>query len=346
MPIALLIAAAALQPAPSPAGNGPVPREVHVFHDWVVACDNGRRCQAVGVHPAGREFDGNGIMTIERGPEAEAPLGLRLVQVEGRPERLLVHGEALPVRIAESEGDFLVEPQDRAAFMERIAYADRVEMQDAGGNLLGPLSLKGLRGAMLYMDEAQGRLHTRTALVRTGRRPAGDVPPAPPVPAVRIASVTREAPLPIPRSRIAQLRRDTGCTINEVGGPDEAATGALGGGRTLVLLACGTGAYNLSVVPFVATREGRGIRIEPAPFDLPLETWQEEAGRRILVNGEWDPRTMTLADFSKGRGLGDCGSRSTYGWDGSRFRLVAREEMPECRGSIVYVTTWRAEIAR
>ena len=341
LPLLLLVAAqtaSAIEPV--------VPREVHVFHDWVIACDNGRRCQGVGVHPEGREFEGNGVMMIERGPQADAPLVLRLTQVEGSPARLAVYNEALPVRLTSADGDFMVEVEDRSALMERILYAEQIDVQDSNGTAMGAVSVKGLRQALLYMDEAQGRLHTPTALIRIGRRPASDVPPAPAVPTVRLAPPTRATALAIPRSRIAQLRRDARCTINEVGGPDEAEVHALDERRTLVLLACGTGAYNLSVVPFVATRQGGAIRIDPAPFDAALKEWEEEEGHRILVNGGWDPESMTIGDFAKGRGLGDCGSRSTYGWDGERFRLVTREEMPECRGSTVYVTTWRAEVTR
>lgn len=344
MLIALLLAAA--QPA-QPAEIAPVPSEAHVFNDWVVACDNGRRCQAVGVQPENREsFTPNGVLAIERGPQVEAPLAIRLAQVEGPPARLLVYGEALPARLAEDEGDFRVEIQDRAAFLNSILYADQIELQDSGGTAIGQLSPKGLSGAMLYMDEVQGRLHTRTALIRTGSRPVTDVPPPPRVPTVRIAPATNEAPLAVPAARIARLRRESRCTIGEVGGPDHVETAALGDGRTLIMLACGSGAYNVSIVPFVATREGRDIRIEPAPFDIPLEEYEEQEGHRILINGEWDAQEMTLSDFSKGRGFGDCGSRSRYGWDGGRFRLVAREEMPECRGSYVYVTTWRADVTR
>jgi hypothetical protein len=347
MLIATLIAAAALPPAPAPAGEAPVPREVHVFGDWAVSCDNGRRCQAVGIHPEGREFQANGILQIERGPEAEAAPTFRLVQAEGAPARLLVHGAALPARLtAEADGDVVIVPEDRGAFMEQVLYVDQIDMQDAAGAAIGQISIQGFRGAMLYIDEAQGRLHTRSALVRAGRRPAGDVPTPPPVPIVRIAPVTRETPLAIPAARIARLRRDSGCAIDEVGGPDEAETAALGGGRTLVLLACGMGAYNVTNVPFVATSAGRGISIEPAPFDIALEDYEEEEGHRVLINAAWDAAEMTISDFSKGRGFGDCGSRSTYGWDGRRFRLVLREEMPECRGSYVFLTTWRANVVR
>lgn len=337
MPILLVAALLVLQPA----GEAPVPREAHVFADWVVACDNGRRCQAVAVQPDDAQT-GNNVITIERGAEPDAPLALRLTQVEGRPARLVASGEALPARLIEADGDFTVELQDRAAFFERL-YADEIEMQDASNAVIGRISLRGLRHAMLYMDEAQGRLHTPTALVRAGRRTY--TPPAP-APAVRIAPATEEAALTIAAARIARLRRESGCAIGDVGGPDEAETAALGGGRTLILLACGTGAYNLSSVPFIATRAGRDVRIEPAPFDIPLEAYEEQEGRRMLVNAGWSAETMTISDFSKGRGLGDCGSRSTYGWDGERFRLVHREEMPECRGSASFVTTWRAEISR
>ena len=92
LPILVLLAAQTVVPSDQSA---PVPSEVHVFEDWVVACDNGRRCQAVGVQPEGREFDGAGVMVIERGAEADAQPTVRLTDVEGLPERLSVHEEAL-----------------------------------------------------------------------------------------------------------------------------------------------------------------------------------------------------------------------------------------------------------
>ena len=343
LPILVLLAAQTVVPSDQSA---PVPSEVHVFEDWVVACDNGRRCQAVGVQPEGREFDGAGVMVIERGAEADAQPTVRLTDVEGLPERLSVLEEALPVRLEAADGDFLIRIEDRSAFLERTLYAEQIDVQGANGAAIGTLSLKGLRHALLYMDEAQGRLHTPTALIRTGNRPARSVPAAPQLPRIRIAPPVGEDAPAMPPSRITELRRETGCTIEDVGGPDEVELHSLGEGRTLVMLACGTGAYNLSVVPFIATTDGREWRIEAAPFDLPLEQWEEQEGHRILINGSWDPDLMTISDFSKGRGIGDCGSRSAYGWDGERFRLIAREEMPECRGSTIYVTTWRTEASR
>jgi hypothetical protein len=45
----------------------------------------------------------------------------------------------------------------------------------------------------------------------------------------------------------------------------------------------------------------------------------------------------------KSRGLGDCGLVQNWAWDGQRFRLVLQQEMTECRGSLEFITTWRAE---
>jgi hypothetical protein len=81
--------------------------------------------------------------------------------------------------------------------------------------------------------------------------------------------------------------------------------------------------------------------MEVAAFD---SQWGIAAeGRPILVNAAWDPESRRLHEYNKGRGLGDCGTRAEYAWDGERFRLVRQEEMDECRGSLSWLTTWRAE---
>jgi hypothetical protein len=48
--------------------------------------------------------------------------------------------------------------------------------------------------------------------------------------------------------------------------------------------------------------------------------------------------------FAKGRGIGDCGVGDDYVWDGDRFRLAEQIAMGECRGSVDYITTWRARV--
>jgi len=64
----------------------------------------------------------------------------------------------------------------------------------------------------------------------------------------------------------------------------------------------------------------------------------------MLINASWDPDRRLLQEYAKGRGLGDCGSRADYAWDGTSFRLVHQEEMGECRGSLYYIPTWNVTV--
>lgn len=326
--LTILALVAAVQAAPVPA-----PTEAQVFRDWAVACDNGRQCQAAALMPEGGDWERFASLFVERGSEPGAPLLYRLSGGNEAPVRLAIDGTVMPVRIVTDDPDMVVEPRDREAFQRALLAGRELQLQGATGGVVGTASLSGLTAALLYMDEQQGRAGTRHA----GR-------PAPRLPQVRLAPPTAERPIAIPAARIAQLRRQLRCTLDEVGGPDDVETAALGGGATLVLLACGAGAYNVSMVPLIARRQGRTIRIDPAPFDVPLADYEREEGRRLLVNAAWVAETRSIEDFAKARGLGDCGTRSRYAWDGTRFRLVHQEEMPECRGSITFLTTWRAEV--
>ena len=140
---------------------------------------------------------------------------------------------------------------------------------------------------------------------------------------------------------VALLRR-------ELGREENARFGRLYGKRrpvkaatiSLVLLACGSGAYNVSTVPLVA----EGNRIAPARFDRMESGWENV--QPVLINAGWDEATASLSSFAKARGLGDCGTAQTYVWDGAMFRLVEQSEMGECRGSTDYITTWRAAVRR
>jgi len=191
------------------------------------------------------------------------------------------------------------------------------------------------------MDEQQGRGDTATALVRSGTRAASSVPAAPALPEIRLTPPYQDAIPPLDAAQITEIRNEQGCSIGEVGGPDEYDAVQLETGRTLILLACGTGAYNVTHVALVAERRNGRLSVRRAEFDEPSD--KEDAA---LTNAHWDGERRLLTDSPYGRGLGDCGSRSEYAWDGTRFRLVRREEMEECRGARNFITTWRARVVR
>jgi hypothetical protein len=342
----------------------PLPAESHLFKDWIVACDNGLTCRAVSLvpepspaeleaaqmtvgtpqQPAVDPWERFGVLRLERDAGADAPLRLLLTDFDGTPARLTMHGDVLEARITQVEEGWRVEPANQAAFLDAL-YSGTLSVQDASGRTLSEIALDGSRGALVYMDERQGRLGTPSAAIRRGRRPNSSVPPAPPLPVVQVAPRTSERPLAIPAARMAAARREMGCTVEEVGASAQETTSfALGNGRTLIMMGCGSGAYNVNHLPLIAWREGGAIRIAAAPFDVshdPIEGEPEPKGY-FVTNAEFDPAGMTISHWAKGRGIGDCGTSASYAWDGQRFRLVEQNEMSECRGTLERLVTWRA----
>jgi hypothetical protein len=318
----------------------PQPHALKTFQDWTVGCDNGRACHAVALMPEHQPDDAL-TMSVRRGPEAGAqPVVAFDLGSDRNAVAVSADGRRLAARLVGTADETRVAPADTAAVLGALRSAARLILHGADGKPLGTVSLKGASAALLYMDEQQRRVGTPTALVRRGT--GAGVAAVPALPVVAAPPPSRAKPLALGTAALTALRRKHGCTIDEVGGPDEAESAALGAGATLLLLACGSGAYNVSYVPFVVRRGGRA---ELAPFDHRPGWWAEE-GKPMLVNAGWDAERGLLTSFSKGRGLGDCGTDSDYAWDGRAFRLVKQAEMDECRGSRDYITTWRARLVR
>jgi hypothetical protein len=348
----LLAATQAPAQASAHASAEPLPAESHNFGDWVVACDNGLRCKAVSLVPALSDEEAEkvpdpwerfGVMRLEREAGAATSLEITITDFEGVPARLLAGDQPLDVRFAPAEeGVWRVIPADLDGFISNM-YSGTLVAQDAAGKALAEFALGGSHGAMLYMDERQGRLRTPTALVRKGSRPASLVPPPARLPVVTRAPVTTEKPLKLNAAQLRDARRRTGCVREEMGGEDSQSYHALGNGRTLVLLSCGSGAYNFNSLPMIARRERGAVRVEPAGVDERLEAFEDRPARFLVTNADYDPAERRLVSYAKGRGLGDCGIVSFYAWDGTRFRLVRQDEMSECRGTPDMLTTWQVE---
>ena len=334
-----LLIALALQAAGQPG-------ELRTFQDWTVGCDNGRACQAVALTSYGPESEGTMVLSLRRAAAGAAEPVIAIDAHENLCDAVLVaDGRRLNTRFIAARACEIVHPADVPELIAALRGARRIEVTGATGASIGTITLSGASAAMLYIDEAQGRLDTATALVRRGPRGADAVPPPPALPVVRAAPAYMGASISLDDDRVAAFRRQTGCAIEEVGGPDEYSTYPLEPGKTLLLLACGAGAYNFSSVPLIVRdRDGR-IVAEVAAFDS-AAGFRDEEGPAALVNAEWDGPDGLLTEYPRGRGLGDCGSRSSYVWDGSRFRLVLREEMGECRGAYDFIRTWRARVER
>lgn len=324
------------------AGMGTVaPGPFKTFGDWAVACDNVRRCEMTSLQPADGDIDTDGAelsLVREPGPGGEVTITLWPDAGSKGVVTLVVDG----ARIAQgSIGENGV--RFGGAEAQRIAttLANGHRAQLSAGDKRAALSLAGASAALRFIDAQQGRAGGVTALVAHGTKPAVSVPAAVPLPVVP-ALAPAGRPASLSRALLAQLNRVSGCGDDysaDFPQPDP-ETGALGGGATLVLLTCGSGAYNLSSTAFVV----RGGKATPARFDD--APGGAKAGAADLINASWDASSGTLSTHGKGRGIGDCGEGASYVWDGTRFRLIEATRMEECRGSANWLTVWRATVRR
>ncbi len=102
-------------------------------------------------------------------------------------------------------------------------------------------------------------------------------------------------------------------------------------GPTLYLLGCELYAYNSSERAYLVNSYGDVTNVSIVDVDGFLNL----SATDILMGAGFDLETLTLGTFSKGRGLGDCGSSSVHAYDknNEKFVLVEARLKAECDGS-------------
>ena len=340
MIFALLFAAAAPPPQPGP---------LKLFRDWTVGCDNVRNCQAVGLlHDMADE--GGLTMSVARGAGADAPVRIVVGPELGGSDApngvvaLAADGKRLPVRLRAEGSGAAVEASGVPAVLAALRSATKLEALDKDGKSLGTISLAGASAALLYMDDRQQRVGTVTALARPGPKPASAVPPPPPPPEISVPAPSSKPPRKMPLATAAALRKKA-CDSGQPDDGAEAETYRLDAAHTLALVPdhCDSGAYNQASLVYVGADAGPWL---PARYDTDKPGTDDAGSGPVAYNVGWDAKSGTLDMFMKGRGLGDCGTRQSFAWDGTRFRLVEQAEMGECRGSIDWIPTWGAKPVR
>lgn len=339
----LTIALLALAQAAAPQ-QGPV----KTFGAWVVACDNIKHCEMTSIWPddnqpeEGSPYDQVSV-SIDRaaGPAGGFSVEIQLPGNSGS-DRLQVSTERGFSIWAAPKNDLLRFSGAQAAQIV-AAMIDGTDLRVGSEvDVTGMASLKGSAAALRFIDAEQGRAGTVTAAVAKGVKPAGAVPASPALPKIgHIRPAGAAAPFSPAMRKALDKASDCGSVYEGgTGELPEAEAHALGGGKTLVLLPCGSGAYNFSTEPYILAS---GTQPVLAKFDSPPGFTEADGGRPSLVNASFDTKTGRLDSYSKGRGLGDCGSMEAYVWDGAMFRLIEARTMPECRGSVNWLTVWRAE---
>ncbi len=330
----------------------PVPGEVKVFKDWTVGCDNHGDCEAISlvfdVEKGFEEWGGPIIISRAAGVDdkltVQAPL--QVADIEGY--RIVIDGKVVNSgKMVEQDDPIQIVGDNAKKLTIAIARGQKLEVQAANGDSLKKISLSGSTAALRYIDQQQKRTRTPTALIAKGRRSYRPVEKHFPVVSVQPWAPAQRIPA---TSEIVDLVENSPCKDSRFGLIEDQIfpLGQKDGRyRALVLMSCGSGAYNFSSAAYIGEikgdeKEGASWAFRPATYDL-QPSWGGEDRPPLLVNAQWDEDRQILSSFAKGRGIGDCGNSENYIWDGEKFRLIHANSMRECRGVIRWITTWRAE---
>jgi hypothetical protein len=324
------------------------PAKVLYFKDWAVACDNGLGCEATVFFPetpAGESWLG---LSLSRAAGREGFITISIHGFEAKTDRykLVIDGRVAGTGdIAPGADTIEIKAADAMKLARAMVAGRRLRMLDGAGEEIGQVPLTGSAAALRYIDAAQGRVGSSSAIATRGRKAAaGKVVPLPVIVAKKIEP---NSTLPDAVS-LVELSEISSCAAERGERSEDTAyslgNDAVGNPRALVLLFCGTGAYNPSYGVYIGTRT-TAAKWDFVPADFDFQDSYTETGKIPLIGyADWDAISQTLSGRYKGRGIGDCGSAEQYVWDGARFRLTRANRMDECRGSMDWLTVWRADV--
>lgn len=329
------------------AGYAVAPNKVTTFKDWTVGCDNGLACQAVALMDDG-PAEGALSMVITRLPATAAPLKIVMSGFTAKSDRfrIVIDGKVADTgRMRVGAEEIELSGTEAVKLARAFAKGKAMRLIDGSGTDLGSASLAGASAALRYTDATQGRSGSRGAIIATGPKMATAKKAI--LPIITAKKIKPSDILPDAGTLVA-LSESSPCAAERFG-PTEDSAYSLGSGangpQALVLLNCGAGAYNFSSGVYVGQRDAKGKwAFSPAKFDYNPVRVTENTNLALMVNADWDSDGQTLSGYSKGRGLGDCGSSESYVWDGTAFRLKEAMSMEECRGSLDWIRVWRADV--
>jgi hypothetical protein len=302
--------------------------------DWAAVCDNLDACAAFGFSAEGLETDAFIRIQREAGPAAAPVVTVVYDTAETEPAqtwRLTLDGHPIagvgPLRATGSENGARASLSGPAAGALIAALRNGQALTlNQGGKALIDISLAGSAAVLLWVDDQQGRVDTVTALIRRGPKPASVVPGRAAAPLIPVAPPAAQSGLPqhTPKRLIADV---VDCDLTGVAEPADIVA-RLAPGVVLWGPQCQMGAYNELNIFYVGDEKAQRLR----RITFPEPAGAGQASDDTVFNPNFDPKTQTLASFSKGRGIGDCGEIADWVWDGEAFALLSEQVMPVCRG--------------
>lgn len=315
------------------------------FGEWMVVCDNLKTCSAFGFSESASESWIKVSRDAGPGAAPRVSLGLNFFEEPPAGGVWSVHADGRSLLVIDPDEDDgrwtrTLDAKDSAVLIDVIRDARTLSIQGPDG-IKSDISLTGSSASLRYIDAQQDRAGLADALVARGAGQPSAAPAAPPLPIVEVPPAAKggaKSKLPV---FIREIAKHEDC--DSLGDPNDfpAIWARLGPDLQLWGAICSSGAYNFSYKFFTADNAGRKVAELIFPY---ADGYGEETG--YVTNPDFDPSTLTLSAFEKGRGLGDCGSMIRWAWNGQAFVLVEQSVMSDCRGvsSDDWPTLYRAEV--
>lgn len=288
--------------------------------DWDLVCDNTLTCRAAGYSPEGTEQAASVLLIRKAGPGTALENRVRLADSEdgqrsGGAPQLVVEGQALGELQPGEDDAWQMNTRQSDAFMAALHNGTDIHFEDARGAY--PLSGAGSSAVLLKMDDVQGRVGTRGALIRAGSRDESGVRSPNPATVVVKAPVVDKESRAMTAEEIAQIKPKLISSIKSSGDCDDEWGGEhwyfarLDDRYALAGASCWRGAYNSGDIWFVINSESR----EPVQ-QVTTSATAYHAG--------------TIDLYQKGRGLGDCMRFASWTWNGQRFVASSDGDTGRC----------------
>ncbi len=309
-----------------------------LFQQWQVTCNNLNDCDVRNANP---DEDIRIILTYQAGPKGAVSLDLagydsdtpQGIWVDNKhwQTTLLPHSADQQHDAAGYSSRSLVKIQ---SFLQLLTNASTLSLsQDADEGT----SLAGFITALNFVDERQGRVHNRTALVMPGEGLASDVPhryafepKLSPVPKIQPLKDPTHLIATVLTTQAAQLS-DQECTPEDETLQKSDAK-PLDSQHALVMINCVSGAYQSSSILFVVPRN-HPDRAKLLELPIPLKDDQGDLQTiSWFTDPSYEPHRGLLFHMARGRGLADCGESAVWRYNGKGFELMSYHNQPTCDG--------------
>lgn len=302
------------------------PEKTFTYKDWLLVCDNGNTCQAVGYSNENRHENSTmpAALVFQRkaGKHTELTALLYLAFYDDTPLT------KSPYHLWLNNKDLGTITEDKplgknqvTALLASLPNTAKITITD--GTTTWTVSDKGFNAVFRKMDEIQGRLHTPGAVIVKGKQAESSVPDAPVVPTIHKHTVidknakTIKAGDPLFEKYISLLNsvfsQHCDTPVGFFGEEVSFELARLTDQHSLLLYHCWAAAYNFGDVAIVVNNTQP---FQPQVVDSSITDYH---------NGE-------LGVSMKGRGIGDCWSRQSWVYDGKQFVLSEVYDTGLCRG--------------